>query len=89
MLIADLDLLKEVTVKQFEHFCDLPPLPDLLRTSSKSPRGIFTARGDYWKKLRVTLSPTFSPGKMKMVNMYVCVCVCVCVSVCVCVASPI
>ena len=68
MLIADLEVLKEVTVKQFEHFRDRPPLPELSR-SSKSPAGMFTARGDYWKKLRVTLSPTFSSGKMKMVMM--------------------
>ena len=69
MLIADLDVLKEVTVKQFEHFHDRPPVADLLRKESGSPRGILTARGDYWKKLRVTLSPTFSSAKMKMVMM--------------------
>ena len=79
MLIADLDLLKEVTVKQFENFHDRPPMPELLREGA--PAGIFTSRGDYWKKLRVTLSPTFSSGKMKMVRCCarMCVCVCVCV----------
>ena len=67
VVIADLDLLKEVMVKQFDHFHDRPPAPDLLRKKSGTPRGLFNARGEYWKKLRVTLSPTFSVAKMKMV----------------------
>ena len=67
MLIADLDLLKEVMVKHFDHFHDRPPVPDLLRKKSGLPRGLLTSRGDYWKKLRVTLSPTFSSAKMRMV----------------------
>ena len=67
VVIADLDLLKEVMVKQFDHFHDRPPAPDLLRKKSGTPRGLINARGEYWKKLRVTLSPTFSAAKMKMV----------------------
>ena len=67
VVIADLDMLKEVMVKQFDIFRDRPHVPDFLRRKSGTARGIFNARGDYWKKLRVVLSPTFSTGKMKMV----------------------
>ena len=67
VFIADLDMLKEVTVKQFDIFQDRPYSPDFLRRKPSTARGIFNARGDYWKKLRVVLSPTFSTGKMKMV----------------------
>lgn len=76
IVIKDLDVVKEVTVKQFEQFHDRPPAPDLLRKKSGTPRGLFNARGAYWKKIRVTLSPSFSASKMKMVytqNMYACV----------------
>ena len=68
IVIKDLDILKEVTVKQFEQFHDRPPAPDLLRKKSGTPRGLFNARGAYWKKIRVTLSPSFSASKMKMVH---------------------
>ena len=67
VVIKDLDILKEVMVKQFEHFHDRPPLPDLLPKKSGSPRGFFNARGAYWKKIRATLSPFSSASKMKMV----------------------
>lgn len=67
MVIKDLDILKEVTVKQFELFCDRPYTPDLLRSKSGTPRGLFNARGADWKRIRVTLTPTFSASKMKVV----------------------
>ena len=69
MVIADLDILKEVTVKQFDNFQDRPAAPDLLRKKSGTPRGLFNGRGDYWKRIRITLSPTFSASKMKMVKI--------------------
>ena len=68
VVISDLDMLKEVTVKQFDNFHDRPPAPDLLRKKSGTPRGLFNARGDYWKKIRVTVTPTFSSAKMKQVR---------------------
>ena len=70
VVIKDVDILKEVTVKQFEHFQDRPPAPDLLRKKPGSPRGLFNARGAYRKKIRATLSPFSFASKMKMVNSY-------------------
>lgn len=67
VVIADLDLLKEVTVKQFDHFHDRRVTPDFMDEPG-APRGLVFASGEYWKKLRVTLSPTFSAAKMKMVS---------------------
>lgn len=71
MAIKDLDTLKEVTVKQFELFQDRPYAPDLLRSKAGSPRGIFNARGADWKRIRVTLTPSFSASKMKVVMEHV------------------
>ena len=67
IVIKDLDTVKEMTVKQFENFQNRPPQPDLLRKKRNAPRGVFNARDDYWKKIRTTLSPTFSSAKMKLV----------------------
>ena len=68
VVIKDLDIVKEITVKQFESFHDRPPQPGLMRKKASTPRGLFSASGDYWKKIRVTLSPTFSSSKMKLVD---------------------
>ena len=57
-------------MKQFEQFHDCPPLPDLLPKKSGSPRGLFNARGAYWKKIRAPLFPFSFASKMKMVNIH-------------------
>lgn len=67
IVTKDLDLIKEVMVKQFDNFHDHPPQPGLLRRKASTPRGLLSARGVYWKKIRTTLSPSFSASKMKMV----------------------
>ena len=66
IVIKDIELIKEVTVKKFNNFSDRPPQPVLLKKGS-APRGLLNAEGAYWKKIRVTLSPSFSASKMKMV----------------------
>ena len=68
VVIKDLGLLKEVMVKQFDNFRDRPPQPGLLRKKADTPRGLVSAEGAYWKKIRTTLSPSFSSSKMKMVG---------------------
>ena len=67
VVISDLDLLKDVTVKHFDHFHDRINFPDVFRKGG-IPYGLFRARGEFWRKIRVTLSPTFSSAKMKMVQ---------------------
>ena len=66
VVICDLDLLKDVTVKYFDNFHDRPNTPDVFRKSG-TPLGLFCAQGEFWRKIRGTLSPTFSSAKMKMV----------------------
>ena len=66
-MISDVNLAKEVLVKHFHIFHDSPPFLEIINKDGKHDI-IFTARGDYWKKLRAILSPTFSTGKMKMVR---------------------
>ncbi|XP_026672903.1 uncharacterized protein LOC108629176 [Ceratina calcarata] len=62
--IRDLDLLKSVTVKNFEHFPDhrafLNEDIDLLFA-----KNLFALCGDRWKEMRMLLSPAFTSSKMK------------------------
>lgn len=63
VMITDLDLIKEITVKEFDNFSSKgfysnkrdDPLSDNLHTS----------KGDQWKGIRRKLSPSFTSGKIK------------------------
>ncbi|MCL4122272.1 UNVERIFIED_CONTAM: hypothetical protein GTU68_058030, partial [Idotea baltica] len=64
LVISDLDLIRDVMVKDFDHFTD--------RRSMKfnGKEEIFNemltmVQGDEWKSLRTIMSPTFSSGKIK------------------------
>ncbi|KAL8604082.1 hypothetical protein ACOMHN_024907 [Nucella lapillus] len=63
LVISDLDMLREILVKQFQHF------PNRISSSRLNMKpwkdGLTQLTGDHWKHVRSTLSPTFSSGKMK------------------------
>ena len=46
----------------------LQPFPNIL-TEDREPKDIFSTQGETWRKLRRTLSPSFSTSKMKMVHL--------------------
>ena len=61
-MITDTEIIKQILVKEFESFSS--------RREFKTDTEMFdeflsVINGDKWKKLRATLSPTFSSGKMK------------------------
>ena len=60
IVTIDPEVIKQITVKQFENFTDTfdLELPDNQLTLDVS-------RGDTWRALRKLLSPTFTTGKMK------------------------
>lgn len=64
LLIRDLDLIKQLLVKEFDSFPDhtqlIPPGIDELWTKS-----VFASTGEKWRDLRSTISPAFTTNKMR------------------------
>nr|XP_012230989.1 PREDICTED: cytochrome P450 9e2-like [Linepithema humile] len=64
ILLRDPELIKDVMVKDFEHFPDHRSFV----TEEVDPlfgKNVFSLRGDRWKEMRNTLSPSFTASKMK------------------------
>ncbi|XP_025114563.1 uncharacterized protein LOC112576366 [Pomacea canaliculata] len=68
MLVTnDLDILREVMVKDFPHFTDrYNQFKDGLMSKS-----IFFARGDDWKRIRNIMTPTFTSGKLRLMENFI------------------
>ncbi|XP_041978535.1 cytochrome P450 9e2-like [Aricia agestis] len=65
IILRDLELIKRVGVKDFDHFLDHRGFTD----ESIEPlfaRNLFSLRGDEWKDMRSTLSPAFTSSKIRL-----------------------
>ncbi|KAK5641878.1 hypothetical protein RI129_010425 [Pyrocoelia pectoralis] len=64
LVIKDPELIKQITVKDFDHFID----HNQFMTEECEPlwgKNLFSLRGERWKEMRATLSPSFTSSKMK------------------------
>uniref|UniRef100_A0AAU7N4W7 unspecific monooxygenase n=1 Tax=Maruca vitrata TaxID=497515 RepID=A0AAU7N4W7_MARVT len=61
LLVRDLELLKQVLVKDFHVFQDR----GMSRSRSKLSKNLFATGGETWKILRKTLTPVFTSRKLK------------------------
>ncbi|KAF2885753.1 hypothetical protein ILUMI_20420, partial [Ignelater luminosus] len=65
LLLRDPDLIKQITVKDFDHFTDHNQIiPD--DTELLWEKNLFALKGDKWREMRSTLSPSFTGSKMKI-----------------------
>ncbi|KAJ7375374.1 Thromboxane-A synthase [Desmophyllum pertusum] len=62
LVVADPELLKQIMIKDFSNFRNRFQIRKLPHPLNKN---IFNAK-DTWKRIRNTLTPTFSAGKMKL-----------------------
>ncbi|RLU15176.1 hypothetical protein DMN91_012170 [Ooceraea biroi] len=73
LLIRDPDLIKDITVKDFEHFPDHRTFVDE-NAEPLFSKNIFSLRGDRWREMRNTLSPSFTASKMKFMHELIAKC---------------
>ncbi|KRT85987.1 cytochrome P450, partial [Oryctes borbonicus] len=66
LLVRDPDLIKQLTVKDFDHFLNhrafIPEGVDPLWS-----KNLFALKDTEWREMRSTLSPSFTSSKMKMI----------------------
>ncbi|XP_074040341.1 cytochrome P450 9e2-like isoform X2 [Leptinotarsa decemlineata] len=64
LLIKDPELLKKITVKDFDHFMDHKPIvPE--EVDQLWNKNLFSLRGKKWREMRPILSPSFTSSKMR------------------------
>ncbi|KAF5303272.1 hypothetical protein FQA39_LY10011 [Lamprigera yunnana] len=64
LLIRDLELIKQITVKDFDNFMDHTTFfPE--DTEPLWGKNLISLTGDKWRHMRATLSPSFTSSKMK------------------------
>ncbi|XP_017770162.1 PREDICTED: cytochrome P450 9e2-like [Nicrophorus vespilloides] len=64
LVLRDPDLIKQITVKDFEYFTDHRSLV----SDESEPlwnRNLFSLKGEKWRDMRTTLSPAFTSSKMR------------------------
>lgn len=66
LMIKDLELIKKIAVKDFDHFTDHP---DFVSADSDPlwALSLLNLKGQKWRNMRTTLSPTFTSSKMRTI----------------------
>ncbi|CAK1596644.1 unnamed protein product [Parnassius mnemosyne] len=70
LIVRDMDLIKNIVVKDFEYFVDHTSLVD----ETADPlfgRNLFSLKGEDWKQMRSKLSPAFTSSKMRIMVPFI------------------
>ena len=62
LVVADPELLKQIMIKDFPNFRNRY----IIQRGGVFDKNVLNARDETWKRIRNTLTPTFSAGKMKL-----------------------
>lgn len=64
VVIRDLDLVKQIAIKDFDYFLDHRSI--FSESNSFFSRNLFSLKGQEWKDMRSTLSPAFTSSKIRV-----------------------
>ena len=64
LVVTDLDLIRDIMIKSFDHFTDLM-FWDVGESDPHVYYLLFLMRGQKWKEMRNTLTPAFTTGRIK------------------------
>ena len=64
IVVTDPEIIKQIMVKEFWKFPNRPPF---VRFNPPLDSGLFILRDDAWKRIRNTLTPTFTAAKLKQI----------------------
>eukprot|EP00094_Tigriopus_californicus_P005047 TCALIF_04861-PA protein Name:"Similar to Cyp6a14 Probable cytochrome P450 6a14 (Drosophila melanogaster)" AED:0.28 eAED:0.28 QI:0/-1/0/1/-1/1/1/0/144 len=68
LLIKDPDLIRQVLVKDFDHFQDFGFLPKELAQMPINELGLSNSVGEQWRSLRTSITPAFSLKNIKNIG---------------------
>ncbi|XP_077531657.1 thromboxane-A synthase-like [Haemaphysalis longicornis] len=68
LLVADLDLLRQIQIKDFQDFTDRALLFQARRPESPHDKSIIQLTSARWKEVRSVLTPSFTTNKLKMMS---------------------
>ncbi|KAI8786626.1 cytochrome P450 3A7, partial [Biomphalaria glabrata] len=68
LVVKDLDMIKDILVKNFNYFVDRR-VP--MEHDEPFRDNLLTLRGDRWKHVRASVSPTFSSGRIKKMSPHI------------------
>ena len=70
LIVTDPDVLKEITVKDFNNWADRYMLGHGDLQQRVIQQGVFFAEGVSWKRIRRIMTPTFNSTKLKNLTLY-------------------
>lgn len=65
ILVKDLELIKKITIKDFNHFVDRRDFFTVADDQGLLRKLLGMLKGSEWKDVRTTMSPTFTSGKIR------------------------
>jgi len=65
LYVRDPELIKQITIKDFDHFMDLGFSSVISRDMEVNDFGLANATGEEWKKVKAAMSPAFSLKNLK------------------------
>ncbi|XP_039301753.1 putative cytochrome P450 CYP13A1 [Solenopsis invicta] len=66
-IIRDPKIISKITIKCFDNFCNHRSVVNE-STDLRASRNLVSLQEHHWREMRTLLSPTFSSGKIKMIN---------------------